>query len=250
MEHVESLQIYLNSKYATETVGGNPANSVYYLPVVEIPDGHHIYLSLQNASIPYSFYSITANDNTFTWGLAVEFEPEFTYYFQPGNYNITQIIDIMSTIMGAGYTITYSSITSKILITHTTSNFNIYAGTFNHIIGFSKTTNTTSTANILYGRDCVNLNQIRAINVEVNFPTYNINVAQAYNQNIMATIPVYVAPFSIITYQNPNNFRTNLYVNKLDQIQIRLLDNESRLIDLNGINYQMTLQLDCIKFTD
>jgi hypothetical protein len=246
MDHVESLQIYLNSRYATETVGGNTANCVYYLPVIEIPDGHHIYLSLQNASIPYSFYSITSFDNTFSWGLVAG--AVNTYYIQPGNYNITQLIDVLTIAMGAGYTITYSSITSKILITHSSSNFTIYAGTFNHIIGFSKTTNTTSAGNLLYGRDCVNLNQIRAINVEVNFPTYNINVAQAYNQNIMATIPVYVAPFSIITYENPNNFRTNLYVNKLDQIQIRLLDNESRLIDLNGINYQMTLQLDCIKF--
>jgi hypothetical protein len=246
MEHVESLQIYLNSRYATETVGGNTANCVYYLPVIEIPDGHHIYLSLQNASIPYSFYSITSFDNTFSWGLVAG--AVNTYYIQPGNYNITQLIDVLTIAMGAGYTITYSSITSKILITHSSSNFTIYAGSFNHIIGFSKTTNTTSAGNLLYGRDCVNLNQIRAINVEVNFPTYNINVAQAYNQNIMATIPVYVAPFSIITYENPNNFRTNLYVNKLDQIQIRLLDNEARLIDLNGINYQMTLQLDCIKF--
>lgn len=248
MEHVESLQIYLNSKYATETVGGNPANSVYYLPVVEIPDGHYIYLSLQNASIPYSFYSITSFDNTFSWGLVAG--AVNTYFIQPGNYNITQLIDVLKLAMGVAYTITYSSITSKILITHSTSNFIIYAGTFNHIIGFSKTTNTTSAGNLLYGRDCVNLNQIRAINVEVNFPTYNINVAQAYNQNIMATIPVYVAPFSIITYENPNNFRTNLYINKLDQIQIRLLDNEARLIDLNGINYQMTLQLDCVQFTD
>ena len=248
MEHVESLQIYLNSRYATETVGGNTANCVYYLPVIEIPDGHHIYLSLQNASIPYSFYSITSFDNTFSWGLVAG--AVNTYYIQPGNYNITQLIDVLTIAMGAGYTITYSSITSKILITHATSNFTIYAGSFNHIIGFSKTTNTTSVVNLLYGRDCVNLNQIRAINVEVNFPTYNINVAQAYNQNIMATIPVYVAPFSIITYDNPNNFRTNLYVNKLDQIQIRLLDNEARLIDLNGINYQMTLQLDCVKFVE
>jgi len=248
MEHVESLQIYLNSKYATETVGGNTANCVYYLPVIEIPDGHHIYLSLQNASIPYSFYSITANDNTFSWGLVAG--AVNTYYIEPGNYNITQLIDVLKLAMGVDYTITYSSITSKLLITHASSNFIIYAGTFNHIIGFSESTNTTSVANILYGRDCVNLNQIRAINVEVNFPTYNINVAQAYNQNIMATIPVYVAPFSIITYQNPNNFRTNLYVNKLDQIQIRLLDNQSRLIDLNGINYQMTLQLDCVKFVE
>ena len=200
MDHVESLQIYLNSRYATETVGGNTANCIYYLPVIEIPDGHHIYLSLQNASIPYSFYSITGFDNTFSWGDVSG--TVNTYYVQPGNYNITQLIDVLSTAMGASYTITYSSITSKILITHSTSDFTIYAGTFNHIIGFSKTTNTTSTANLLYGRDCVNLNQIRAINVEVNFPTYNINVAQSYNQNIMATIPVYVAPFSIVKSSN------------------------------------------------
>jgi hypothetical protein len=248
MEHVESLQIYLNSRYATETIGGNTANCVYYLPVIEIPDGHHIYLSLQNASIPYSFYSITSFDNVFSWGVVSG--TINTYYVQPGNYNINQLIDVIQAAMGSQYTVSYNSITSKILITHATSNFIIYAATFNHIIGFSKTSNTTSTAQMLYGRDCVNLNQIRSINVEVNFPTYNVNVAQPYNQNILATIPVFVAPFSIITYTNTNNFRTNLYVNKLDQIQIRLLDNEARLIDMNGIQYQMTLQLDCIKFTE
>ena len=248
MEHINSIQIYLNSRYATEVVGDNIANCIYYLPVIEIPDGHSIYLSLQNATIPYSFYSISSVDNTFSWGLVAG--PVNTYYIEPGNYNITQLIDVMQTAMGTGYTITYSSITSKLLITHSSSNFIIYAASFNHIIGFSKTTNTTSAANLLYGRDCVNLNQIRALNIEINFPTYNVNVAQPYNQNILATIPVYVAPFSIITYQNPNNFRTNLFVNKLDQIQIRILDNESRLVNMNGIQYQMMLQLDCIKFTE
>jgi hypothetical protein len=248
MDHINSIQIFLNSRYATETVGDNTANCIYYLPVIEIPDGHHIYLSLQNANIPYSFYSITSFDNTFIFGLVAG--PATTYYVEPGNYTITQLIGIIQATMGASYTITYSSITSKILITHASSNFIIYASTFNHIIGFSKTTNTTSAANLLYGRDCVNLNQIRAINVEINFPTYNVNIAQPYNQNILAIIPVYVSPFSIITYTNTNNFRTNLYVNKLDQIQIRLLDNENRLIDMNGIQYQMTLQLDCVKFTE
>jgi hypothetical protein len=248
MEHIESIQIYLNSRYATESVGDNIANSIYYLPVIEIPDGHHIYLSLQNATIPYSFYSITSFDNTFIFGLVGD--PPTTYYVQPGNYNVTQLIDVIQLAMGSSYTITYSSITSKILITHASANFTIYASTINHVLGFSKTTDTTSVGNLLYGRDCVNLNQIRALNIEINFPTYNVNIAQAYNQNILATIPVYVAPFSIITYQNPNNFRTNLYVNKLDQIQIRILDNESRLVDMNGIQYQMTLQLDCVKFTE
>jgi hypothetical protein len=248
MEHIESIQIYLNSRYATETINGNIANCIYYLPVIEIPDGHHIYLSLQSATIPYSFYSITSVDNTFSWGVVSGTVNTVTIPI--GNYNVNQIIDVLKSLMGVAYSITFSPITSKILITHTTSEFTIYAATFNHIIGFSKTTNTTSSGLILNGRDCVNLNQIRALNIEINFPTYNVNVAQPYNQNILATIPVYVAPFSIITYDNPNNFRTNLYVNKLDQIQIRIVDNEGRLVDMNGINYQMMLQLDCVKFTE
>ena len=123
----ESVQIYLNSRYATETIDGNPANSVYYLPVIEIPDGHHIYLSLQSANIPYSFYSITSVDNTFRWGLVAG--PINTTYIQPGNYNITQLIDVIKAALGASYTVTYSSITSKILITHATSEFIIYADT-------------------------------------------------------------------------------------------------------------------------
>ena len=248
MEHIPSIQLFLNSRYASENVGGNIANSIYYLPVIELPDGHHIYLSLQSATIPYSFYSISSLDNTFTFGRTVD--SPTTVSIAVGNYNITQLINVLESAMGASYTITFNTITSKISITHATSNFTIYAGTFNHIIGFSKTSNTTSVANTLNGRDCVNLNQIRALNIEVNFPTYNVNVAQPLNQNILASIPVYVSPFSIITYQNLNNFRTNLYVNKLDQIQIRILDNESRLVDMNGIQYQMTLQLDCIKFTE
>ena len=248
MDHINSIQIFLNSRYATESVGDNIADSIYYLPVIEIPDGHHIYLSLQNASIPYSFYSITSFDNVFQFGVVGD--PITTYYVQPGNYNVTQIIDVVKAAMGASFTVTYSSITGKILITHSSSNFIIYASNFNHVIGFSKTTNTTSAGNVLNGRDCMNLNQIRALNIEINFPTYNVNIAQAYNQNILATIPVYVAPFSIITYQNPNNFRTNLYINKLEQIQIRILDNENRLVQMNGVQYQMTFQLDCVKFTE
>jgi hypothetical protein len=245
----ESIQIYLNSRYATETIGGNPANAIYYLPTIEIPDGHHIYLTLVSASIPYSFYSITSVDNVFTWGLTGP-NPQFTYYVQPGNYNITQLVDVIQAAMGPNYTVSFNVITSKLLFTHVSSDFIIYASTINHIIGFSKTSDSFSTSQILYGRDCVNLNQIRALNVECNFPTYNINVANPLNQNILATIPVYVAPFSIIQYTNTNNFRTNLYVNLLEKIQIKIFDNNGLLVDMNGINYQMTLQLDCIKFVE
>ena len=138
----ESIQIYLNSRYATEIVDNNTANCIYYLPVIEIPDGHTIYLSLQNANIPYSFYSITSVDNTLTWGLVDG--PVFTYNVEPGNYTVTQLITVIQAAMGNPFKITFSSITCKLLITYNPSNeFTIYASSINHILGFSKTTDTT-----------------------------------------------------------------------------------------------------------
>ena len=100
----ESIQIYLNSRYATQTIDNNTANCIYYLPVIEIPDGHHIYLSLQSAQIPYSFYSITSVDNIFEFGVVGD--TPTIYYVQPGNYTITQVIDILKLAMGPNYNIT------------------------------------------------------------------------------------------------------------------------------------------------
>jgi hypothetical protein len=81
-------------------------------------------------------------------------------------------------------------------------------------------------------------------------PTYNVNVAQRYNQNILATIPVLAQPFGLINYTNPNNFRVNMFSCAMNMIKVKLVDNQANLIHLNGVNYQMTLQLDIVKFTE
>ena len=49
---MESIQIYINSKSADKFKDNNISNAEYILPNIEIPNGHHIYISLQKASIP------------------------------------------------------------------------------------------------------------------------------------------------------------------------------------------------------
>jgi hypothetical protein len=245
----ESIQLYLNSKYADTKPNGDAGDCIYYFPVIEIPDGHYIYLSLQNAVIPYSFYAINANDNILYYGIV----GGSTNYLvvPPGNYNINQLITSLKTLMGVAYNITYNSIINKITITNTTNDFIIYGnGSLNRTIGFSTISNTYSNSKTLNSTNCINMNQIRAINLEVNLPTYNINIAQKQNQNILATIPVTVPPYSLIDYINQNNFRVNMYIGKLDQLQIRLFDNNNNLLNLNGLDYQLTLQIDIVNFTD
>ena len=121
--------------------------------------------------------------------------------------------------------------------------------TLNHALGFSDTAVTVSYLRSATGTTCVNLNQIRAINIDIDMPTYNVNVAQKLNQNILATIPVITQPYGMINYTNPNNFRINMFCCKLEMIRVKLLDNLNNLINMNGVNYQMTLQIDIVGFT-
>lgn len=243
----DSIQIYLNSRYADQKPTGDTGICVYTFPQIDIPDGHFIYLSLQNAIIPYSFYSINSSNNVFQ---ITSNSTPYTCTVEPGNYNITQLITALKDQLGGLFNIVYNPITNKITITNTTYEFTVLStGTLNHALGFSESDNTPSITRSLTSTYCVNLNQIRAVNVDIDMPTYNINVAQKLNQNILATIPVVTQPYGMINYTNPNNFRVNMYCCKLQSIRVKLLDNQNNLIVMNGVNYQMTLQIDIVGFT-
>ena len=248
---IDSIQIYLNSKYADAKPLGDPAICMYNLPQIEIPDGHTLYMSLQNAVIPYSFYCINSTNNYLeildASFLSIAVEVPF------GNYNVNQLVSYLNQEIGSPYTLTYDSITGKIRISNSLfETFTIQANsTINVVLGFNTTAATPSDASgNLVGVNCVNLTQIRAVNVEIDMPTYNVNVAQRYNQNILATIPVLAQPFGLINYTNPNNFRVNMFSCAMNMIKVKLVDNQANLIHLNGVNYQMTLQLDIVKFTE
>jgi hypothetical protein len=181
----DSIQLYLNSKYADIKPNNNdPSICVYTFPQIEIPDGHYIYLSLQNAVIPYSFYSINTNNNIF---IIESNSNTYTCIIEPGNYNINQMREALLSQLGGLFNITYNPITNKLTITNSTYEFTILStGSLNHALGFSETSNTDSgISKSITSFNCVNLNQIRAVNIDIDMPCYNINVAQKLNQNIL-----------------------------------------------------------------
>ena len=56
----ESYQIYLNSKYADTQ---NNDSYKFQLNTLDVQEGYYIYLSVQNVSIPYSFYNVNESNN-------------------------------------------------------------------------------------------------------------------------------------------------------------------------------------------
>jgi hypothetical protein len=239
----------LNSKYADAKPLGDPSICMYNLPQIEIPDGHTLYMSLQNAVIPYSFYCLNSTNNYLE---ILEGVNTIAITVPQGNYNVNQLVSYLQAQLGSTYSLVYNGITGKVTLSNTTNQFTIkQSSTINVVLGFNTSSDTPSgVSRTITGINCVNLTQIRAINVEIDMPTYNVNVAQRYNQNILATIPVVAQPFGLVNYVNPNNFRVNMFSCAMNMLKVKLVDNQANLIHLNGVNYQMTIQLDIVKFTE
>jgi hypothetical protein len=68
------------------------------------------------------------------------------------------------------------------------------------------------------------------------------------NSSILCCIPINDTPYSMIEYNSPNNFRSNLFINSLSKINIKLCDDKGNLIDLNGQYFNMVIQLYVVQF--
>ena len=336
---MESIQIYLNSQNADILNNGNISDAEYTLPPIEIPDGFHIYLSVQNVTIPYSFYNINDSNNLLSYtssndllGAYVNYynNDSINYYFKGhydyytyflsddeghilynastkftndillisnirssvlyqliitfynngtsqnivvnqatgnstiktiineiplktiinltltnGNYNITQLVDYLTSV--TGFTIVYNVITNKLTFTYSTNFTFLSSSTCLRFLGFDSSSASTNLS--LISKICVNIMSIKRINVGSNLITYNINKSALNNYSILCSIPVNKPSYSLIEYNNTNHFRTNLFINLINVIKIKLTDEYEQLIELNGNHYCMTIQLDVERFT-
>ena len=244
---MESIQIYLNSQMADKYLNG-VSDCEYNLPLIEIPDGFHIYLSVVSCLIPYSFYNINSSNNTLFY--SVGGINLITLTIPIGNYNVNSLLSVLKTNISSAFTITYDNIKNKFTFTHTTNDFMFMSSsTCLQILGFNNNITILSTSLSLTSINCVNVYSIRSIQVNSNLITYNINKVQKNNFCILCSVPITCTPFSLIEYINRTNFKTNLFLNKISNIKIKLTDDNGNLIDLNGCHYSLTLQLDVVSFT-
>lgn len=246
MENIDSIQINLNSKFAAKYINGSHCNCIFDLPNIIIPNQHHIHVSVLNAIIPYSFYNINLSNNILIYiidGIS------YTLNIPIGNYNSVQLATYFTNNM-SGFSCTYNSIPNTFTFTNQSYNFTITGiSTCLKTIGFNNLDHTSS-SRTLSSSFCANLQSIQCIHIKSNFVTGNINSSDIYLQDTLCTIPVNSAPNSNIVYQNQDKFTTNLFSNILNDIVIKIVNQDNALLDLNGLDWSITLQLDIIDFVN
>ena len=256
----ETIQIHFNSRYANNYVNDSISNCEFYLPLVEVPPQHQIYLSVISGSIPYTFYNIDANNNYLEYFINIsgtDYQYDFT--ITSGNYNVYQLLAYLKSQLPSEFTITYDIITNKFKFVHSTYNFGFVSNTSTalELLGFKQNPDYSianlsivSFNKILNSQYCINLQSKHCICVAINYQTGNLNYSNKLMSNILASIPITGAPYSMISYKNPSGYKANLYKNTLSYLKIKIIDQNNNIVDLNGCHWTMTLQMDIVKFVE
>ena len=245
----DSFQIYLNSTSANVYRSGT-SSVEFNFTNIDIPDDYQIHLGVQSASIPISFYNVNNNNNTIYYTLTTD---SILYHITLpiGNYNVNTLLAQLNVSL-ANFTITFNKLTNKFRFEHATSNFtfnyqnNIKSTCFG-LLGLSRM-DQISSARILSSDCVINLSPIRMIGIGSNLRTGNMNMNNINQQHVLVQIPVDNNALGVVNYINTTGIKSNLFTNHISSINIKILDQEDNLIDLNGVHWSIVLQFDIIKY--
>jgi hypothetical protein len=200
---------------------------------------------IENITVPFSYYVINSNTNTLQFQVGVT---TYTATIPVGNYSSPELATELQTAMNAqyaGFTVTYNANNYHFTITHGVDNFTLLlsSSTINTIIGFGivnvgPTMSASSTnAAIVTGPNFLFLHS-NVLSAGLKFHPYQ-NLTKT---NIISVIPVNNNPGDIISYSPGFNIGYEFeYPKVLSVIDLRLTDGDNAPIDLNGLNFDISL---------
>lgn len=251
------IEIYLNSKTANKQ-NDSTSSCTFNLPNIEVRQDEKAYVNVKQAVIPFSWYNVNETNNKLdmliggvnTYSISIPF----------GNYNINQLISYLSSQIllfpsnDKALTIAYSIQTNKLTFTHIHHTLRLLAtSTCFELLGFNEgtqydATNTSGNIYVLNSVNGINLFVVRQVYIASdNFILNNVNASNPNDSNILASVCVTGNPNSVIQYENTTTRHLIHHLNNITNLQIKLLDQDGDLLNLNGVNWSITLELIIVK---
>jgi hypothetical protein len=237
-----TINLYINSKFALKQLNGT-SNCIFDFSNLPIDDGE-IFVSIQSAQIPGTFYNVDDINNLFVY--SVNGDPNINLVIPPSNYNVNSLMTYLMTVM-TGFTITFNSATNKYTFTNATNAFSFKSSsTCFELLGFIEGATYNSTGLTMVSDLCINFFTIQAVLIEIsNLITNNkTSNANENNPSILVSIPITTSQNSVLSYYNIYNLHERINtIKNFATLQVRLLDQDLDLLDLNGANWTATIQL-------
>jgi hypothetical protein len=240
----DSIIINLNANSTTSKINGTMnSNLKFKCNGLLKPDKHILYktISILNAQIPISYYLINATNNS----LVIN---NIAYTLINGNYTTTSIMTMILSILPTTYSMTFNSVLGKFTLSNSSIDFTVNSNsTCQIIIGFATSTNYASTSRSLTFPYPANLYGIHRIKIKSNIlHTRNFD-SNGGSGCVLSTIGVSSGLTTVLYYLNQSIFRNIISNETIDYIDIQICDENDNLIDFNGVDIFLTLQMDIIK---
>jgi hypothetical protein len=127
MQTNDHIQIHLSSNNSINKFNGSFNSYLEFeFPLIEIDTQSTIYLSLQHAVIPYSFYNINESNNKleFIINSLLDDNVKESIIISIGNYTAsTLLLEIQNLLLKSGFYIKYNNINNKYEFTHNANDF-------------------------------------------------------------------------------------------------------------------------------
>ena len=243
---MESRLIVLNSENAQKLNGDYNSNLFFNIPniVDENKDISHLECSLEDATIPVSWYLINDTNNTLHYNYN---SINDNIVLTNGNYNgtsiITEIQNRFSLDKSIRMTVVLSQVTGKLqfqvsnAITQITFFYNLSTNLM-RLLGFNETVSGFSFTT----PNPMNLLGIQKIQICSN----NLATLSSFSSSprlsggVIQSVPVDTPSFHQITYINKGTHYGRMKSRFLNNIDIQLFDEFGNFIEMNGIEFTLT----------
>lgn len=274
--------IYLDSRDASSYLSDGNSYFQYVLnEQIEVPENMNCLVSLNGATIPYSFYNIREGVNdkidftitesgTSNVGSGTFTIPAGNYSaISLGNYVEENLPDIVLTGTNYDFTFTmdYQPDSQKYQYAIAGAGADVLK-VLDMVLLFNTGSNSSSHARIEFGfreRDVIltpttaladrtsdnviDINgSIHGVYIRTNLVSSGtLDTQNGTFSNILARIPIKVQSGGIIfSESNTNTHKSLVDVRNISILTIRLTDERNRILDLNGLHFQLGIQIDFV----
>ena len=286
---MRSKILYIDSRDAStylahNAITGKPLNSYFQYVLkenIEIPPNQRALISLNSATIPYSFYNIRTGVNDLL-DVSITNMTNFNGTFgqhtiPPGNYTAYTLIPEIETFINAQqspsqdieytFAMTYDTDSQKYLYSFNTKGTSVgdrlvfkflFAGKdliSPHIelgfdaIDYELPSNLDDSVNSVLSDNVVDINgSIHGVYIRTNLVSDGtLDSQNGTFSNILSRMPINVQSGGII-FATPNNavHKSKVDLRSISILTIRLTDERNRVLDLNGLHFQIAIGIDFV----
>lgn len=224
--------------------GSKNSRMVFNIPnmIHMTPNITDIWISINSAVIPSSFYNINSNNNKIKIGSTI-------FSITEGNYNINDLITTINTQTNTALLMlfSYNSITNKTTVTNnggTSQVITLSSSPLLWVLGFeNQYTITLTTLTSSTSPNCVNLLNIPRLFIRSSAIDAGNYSDETESQDVLAVIPNTACINGVIHYTNFNGIKHLVELQNLSNFDIFITDDDRNEIDFNGVPIFFTINI-------